>query len=138
MGGATPAGEWMTEEVVTRAVVVAVLVALASPATAGSSPRVRTVSSHCTTEPVVDPPDVKVLKTKRRGELRVRVIGAGHYCAAGWSASITDGAITLTADDSVDAPACLSTCAIILRITGLSRGTRDVTLDGVTIHARIR
>ena len=118
---------------------MAVLLALASPSGAGSSPRVRTAASHCTTEPVLDPPEVKVLKTRRRGELRVRVIGAGHYCAAGWSVSVdADGAITLAADDSVDAPACPSTCAITLRVTGLERGAHDVSVDGVSVRAKVR
>jgi hypothetical protein len=123
---------------VTRAVAVAILLA-AFPATAGSSPRVRVQSAEYTTEPALAEPELRVLRAKR-GELRVRIIGEGRYCAAGWSAVVAangDG-VTLIADDSVDAPALLSTCALTLRITGLSRGTHSITLDTVTIRARVR
>jgi hypothetical protein len=99
---------------------------------------VRVQGSECTTEPAPAQPEVSVLKAKR-GTLRVRVVGAGHYCAAGWSATVgADGAVTLLADDSVDAPACPSTCAITLRVSGLARGWHDVTIDGVTKRARVR
>lgn len=99
---------------------------------------VKVQASECTTEPAPTTPEVHVLKSKR-GSLRVRVVGEGHYCAAGWTATVgEDGTVTLIADDSVDAPACPSTCAITLRVTGVKRGWHDVTVDGVTKRARVR
>lgn len=108
-----------------RLPIAALVLALATPAVA--APTVRVASSSCTTEPAPTAPIVRAHGT--RGTVHVTVVGAGHLCAAGWTAAIAGRTLTLTADASVDAPACPSTCAIDLVVRGVARGAWTVRVE---------
>jgi hypothetical protein len=106
--------------------VIALLMVI--PAVAVAAPKVRTTKSDCTTEPAPADPAVKVLRD-RGGTVKVRVIGEGSLCAAGWTVRVDGKKVTLVADHSVDAPGCPGSCAIWLRVTGLKGGTHEVAVE---------